>query len=275
MKPLALAVLVLAGLAAAARAEVDDTRLQALLTGDEVRGWEAVGRLDIDGKGFCTAALISETRILTAAHCLYETDTGQRIDPSRMEFLAGLRNGRALAYRDVRRAAQHPDYVFTGQAVLETVALDVAILELARPIRSTRIVPFAFGDTPQGGHSVGIVSYALDRAEAPSLQETCTHLGQQGDVLVMSCDVDFGSSGAPVFSMTGDVPTIVSVVSAKAEMNQQKVALGMMLDQVIPRIEAALVDGGGDVAGVSASTIRVIRPGQESREISGARFVRP
>ena len=271
----ALALLLSAGLAPGAEAQSRDTALQVLLTGDAVRGWEAVGRLDIDGKGFCTAALISETRILTAAHCLYETDTGRRIDPSRMQFLAGLRNGRALAYRDVLRTAQHPDYVFSGEANLESVALDVAILELSRPIRSTQIVPFAIGDTPRGGHSVGIVSYALDRAEAPSLQEVCTHLGQQDDVLVMSCDVDFGSSGAPIFSLTGDVPQIVSVVSAKAVMAGEKVAIGMVLDQVLPLIEAELSSGGGDVAGIASSTIRVIRPGEASREISGARFLRP
>ena len=47
----------LIGLCTAAPAQ--DARLTSLDTGDDARGWEAVGRLDIDGKGFCTGALIA------------------------------------------------------------------------------------------------------------------------------------------------------------------------------------------------------------------------
>ena len=93
----AIALLAFAGLATGGNAQSRDTGLQSLLTGDAARGWEAVGRLDIAGKGFCTAALISETRILTAAQCLHDSETGARIDPARREFRAGLRTGRALA----------------------------------------------------------------------------------------------------------------------------------------------------------------------------------
>ncbi|MFU8882009.1 MAG: S1 family peptidase, partial [Rhodobacterales bacterium] len=44
--------------AATGGASAQDTRLTRLDTGDQTRGWEAVGRLDIDGRGFCTGALI-------------------------------------------------------------------------------------------------------------------------------------------------------------------------------------------------------------------------
>lgn len=45
-----------------------------------------------------------------------------------------------------------------------------------------------------------------------------------------SCDVDFGSSGAPIFDMTGPRPRIVSVISAKAQYHGQKVSVGTSLD---------------------------------------------
>ena len=41
------------------KATAQETRLTRLDTGDQTRGWEAVGRLDIDGRGFCTGALIA------------------------------------------------------------------------------------------------------------------------------------------------------------------------------------------------------------------------
>ena len=81
-----------------------DARLRRLDTGVDAGAWEAVGRLDIGGKGFCTGALIAPRLVLTAAHCLYDKESKQRIDHGEVEFLAGWRNGRAGAYRNVRRA---------------------------------------------------------------------------------------------------------------------------------------------------------------------------
>ncbi|MEM8798570.1 MAG: trypsin-like serine protease, partial [Pseudomonadota bacterium] len=57
-----------------------ESALKRLDTGDDSRGWEAVGKLNIDGRGFCTGALIAPDIVLTAAHCLYDKETGARID---------------------------------------------------------------------------------------------------------------------------------------------------------------------------------------------------
>lgn len=80
--------------------------------------------------------------MLTAAHCLFDRDTKERIDHSKVRFLAGWRNGRAGAYRDVRRAVVHPDYVYDGVVSSDRVRNDLALLELQRPINNTTIKPF-------------------------------------------------------------------------------------------------------------------------------------
>lgn len=231
-----IALMLLASLALPRVAGAD--ALRRLDTGTDSKGWEAVGRLNLDGKGFCTGALIAPDLVLTAAHCLHDRTTGDRIDPSRIEFLAGWRNGRASAYRGVRKAATHPGYVFRGTE--GDVRHDLALLRLDQPIRLPSIRPYDTGPQPAKGAQVGVVSYARDRAEAASLQEVCHVLRHQPGVMVLSCDVDFGSSGAPVFSMEGGVPRVVSVVAAKAEMTGQKVALGTDLNADMPALRAAL-----------------------------------
>ena len=137
--------------------------LTAASATDMDRQWPAVGRLNVTGGGFCTATLIGELHVLTAAHCVFDAQSGARVDVDDLEFRAGWQDGQAESYRKIAAVRVHPDFSFAEQEGLKRVASDLAILRLRTPIAHPDIIPFSVAQMPMRGARVAVVSYAHNR----------------------------------------------------------------------------------------------------------------
>ncbi len=249
------------------------TELKRLTLRQDLLGWEAVGRVDLGESGYCTGVLISNTLVLTAAHCVYDDGMNRR-DPAAMTFRAGLRDGVAVVDSAVKRVVAHPDYVTAGRDGYDKVRYDVALLELAEAIPSGRASPFRVASPNRVSQEVSVVSYARGRSKALSRERSCNVLGRQRGLLAFDCDVYFGSSGAPVFDYSSGQARIVSIISAGSRTKDGTVSFGMELPDLVDTLKYALRTGNGvwpEASGFSARRLN----SPDARPTTGARFVRP
>ncbi|GKY88223.1 trypsin-like serine peptidase [Sinisalibacter aestuarii] len=256
--------------ALATPAHADNAGLTRLTLRGDLLGWEAVGRLDLGGAGFCTGVLLAPDLVLTAAHCLADAQAQGSVEGLR--FRAGLADGVAIAEAKAARAVLHPAYL-PGRITAETIQHDVGLVQLAEPIPAAVAAPYGLRDLPRAGAPVAVVSYARGREDAPSRQAECTVVGRAQELLAFDCDVTFGSSGAPIFDVTGGRPRIVSLVSSGGRDGRRVTAFGMELPARVAELKRAFATGEGVFPQQGFTARRIIVGGD--RGGTGARFVRP
>lgn len=238
---------------------------------DDLYGWEAVGRVEIRGKGYCTGVLISPTIVLTAAHCVFDR-AHQQVSAKTLSFRAGLRDGHSIADRGISRVAVLKEYDPVKGLQPDSIRTDAALLELTSPIPTHVANPFVLHSGADRGRRVSVVSYGEGRDEALSWQRDCGVLERFQGLMSFDCNVTFGSSGAPVFLKENGRGRILALISAGGRDGSARVAFGMELPGIVARLKRVMAaqpkpqpaNGG----------FRRLRVGQGGGA-SGAKFAKP
>lgn len=171
--------------------------------------WPAVGRLNVQGKGFCTGTLIAPDLVLTAGHCLQDIRLGRTVSPRLVHFLPGFRAG-AFAHhgRAAAVAVADPDAVRDV-----ALGLDLGLVRLTEPVPDT-IRPMPLAPAVETGQRLFSLSYGMDRSQVLSRQETCKITRRSGLLLGTDCEGISGVSGAPLLSAGTDPPELAAIAVA-------------------------------------------------------------
>lgn len=183
--------------------------------------WSAIGRLNIARRGHCTAVLVADRLLLTAAHCLFDRRTGRWVAVEDLHFLAGYQRGAFLHHVRAATYEADPGYDPTAGPAPANVRHDWALIRLkgpaGRPLPLRRFTP-AEAQQPLMFAQAG---YHKTRPHVITLTPRCAPDRPRAEGLIFhSCWIAQGDSGSPLLIQEGEAYALVALNSTMVRQGE-------------------------------------------------------
>ncbi|WP_299011879.1 trypsin-like serine protease [uncultured Shewanella sp.] len=212
-------------------ASEEDKVVMPLFSQQQNIPWHRIGKLSIQKPHIqqspkqkmtsCTATLVAANLIVSAAHCLYDSEKKAYIHPEKLTFYAGLKGDLVSAATQITSYTV-PSHTFpSGQFEGSALLIDWAVLELEQSI-GCFLGHFPLWHQHVGGIEALITAgYAQGSAQYLTKTATCqSALPRNADSMwrLKNCALTKGDSGAPILvKVKGHTtPYIAGVISAGA-----------------------------------------------------------